>query len=370
MRIPSATFLPPTANPLTNEQFLQKLTPGQLLQGTALSGNQKDTVTLQIGANRFIAQTQLSLEPGQPLTLKVDKPGPHPELKLLLPKSPQELRILALKTTLPRQQPITPLLEKLVQVTRTTENFSPPREFKQVVESLLNNLASTNKPNFKTQLMETMFNNGLFTEARLVRNTSETSDLKLNLLRLMRLLQTTSPKHSPIQSSADGPGKGDALPVGKGDILTELIRQLDGVLARIQTHQLASLPSEDPLRQSWQFELPILHGDGVDLFQILVKKEPTASKNQTSCSWNLTLHMNLQPLGPMRVQLVLVNQTISAAILAEQEDTTTSIINRLELLKNAFERAGLEVKKLEVFHGQVETLNPLPKNLSLLSEKA
>ena len=84
MQIPSANLLLPLSTGTTREPLLQQLTPGQILQGTALSENINGRLSLQIGVARLIAQTQLSVRPGQQLTLQVVKTDSLPELRVLV----------------------------------------------------------------------------------------------------------------------------------------------------------------------------------------------------------------------------------------------------------------------------------------------
>ncbi len=374
MRIPSAKFFLPLPAAMPKEQLLQNLKPGQILQGTALSENQHGSVKLQIGVARLIAETQISVKPGQTLILQVDKTGERPELSLLTRPTLQQLQAKALKSILPRQQPIPPLLEKLVQLTAGTGNKVLPAGVKQAFQSLLARLPTIENPEFRSQFKEALLNSGLFTEARLISNSNHSGDLKLNLLRLIRLLQ------APVYQQSAAPQNG-AQPARPQDaealasnatlkLLNDLVKQFDAALARIQTNQLASLPQEEAARQSWQFELPMLHGNKVDLLQILIKKDQAARSDAEASSWSLTLQMNLPALGPMRIQLTLQGETVSTVIWAEQNNTTDLVKAHLSILRQAYETAGLEVKKLETYQGVIEERKPMPRDLSLLSEKA
>ncbi len=374
MRIPSAKFFLPLPNSMPKEQLLQSLKLGQILRGTALSENQQGTVKLQIGVARLIAQTQIAVKPGQALTLQVDKTGERPELRLLTHPTLQQLQTQALKTILPRQQPIPPLLEKLLHLTGGKGNMALPGDVKQAIQSLLTRIPSTENPQFKAQLKEALLNSGLFTEARLLSNSTHSNDLKLNLLRLFRLLQPLLAQQATVPQAGNPPA--EPIPAegfasnATIKFLNDLLKQLDATLARIQTNQLASLPQDEPARQTWQFELPVLHGDKADLFQILINKDHSTSRDAEEQSWSLTLQVNLPALGPMRVQLTLQGEAISTVIWAELNNTTDLVKAHLSLLQKAYETAGLEVKKLETYQGRIEELDPMPRDLSLLSEKA
>lgn len=361
MHIPSAKFILPLPISMPREQLLQNLKPGQILQATVLSENQNGSVKLQIGVTRLIAQTRISVKQGQVLTLQVHKAGDLPELKLLTLPTLQQIQAKALKAILPRQQPIPPLLEKLVQSIGMSGNSAPPSEVKQAFNSLVSRLLATENPEFKGLLKAALLNSGLLTEARLLSNSTNNGDLKLNLMRLIRLLQASS----GAQVNAKTPPSDPTV-----KFLNDLLKQLDGVLARIQTNQLASLPQDDPARQNWQFEAPILHENKIDLLQVLIEKDQASKSNEETSTWTLTLQMNLSALGPMRIQLTLQGDVISTVIWAERSNTNNLVKSHLKTLHKAFETAGLEVKKLEIYQARIEQRDPMPRDISLLSEKA
>ncbi len=378
MRIPSVKLLlpltTPMTTPMTREPLLQNLKPGQILQGTVLTENQNGKVQLRIGITRLIAQTQLSVRPGQTLTLQVNKAGDLPELKLLTLPTLQKLQAKALMAVLPRQNSISPLLDKLIHTTSKSGNINPLPEVTQASKSLLGKILSTEHPEFRVQLKQALRNSGLFTEVRLLSRHTDSSDLKLNLMRLYHLLQTSLPQQmSARQSGAlahNQPHTEATPPDTRVKFLNSLLKQLDGALARMQTNQLASLPQEDPTRQTWQIELPILHENKIDLFQILINKDQASTSDPEASVWTLMLQMNLQTLGPMRIQLTLQGHAISTVIWAEQRKTINLVKTHLQVLSKALETAGLEIKKLETFQARIEERDPMPKDISLLSEKA
>ncbi|RRS33971.1 MAG: hypothetical protein OI74_06350 [Gammaproteobacteria bacterium (ex Lamellibrachia satsuma)] len=367
----------PLPNALPRENPIQNLKPGQVLQATALSDTQNSQLKLQIGITRLIAQTQVAIKSGQQLTLSVEKGGEFPELRLLTTLSREQLQANALKMLLPRQQPLAQLFDKLaIQLSNSSSNPAPGN-VRQAIEGLVGRLLSTDQPQFQQQLRTALQNSGLFTEAHLLQGSGNPADLKLNLLRLFELINTLlpgkglNPQQSTAAALAASNSSGTPIPPDSPlRFLLDLLKQLDGSLARIQSNQLASLPQDDPTRQTWQFELPIRHNEQLDVFRILLQKEPGKSGEKEDAVWSLTLRMNLEPLGPMRVQLRLQGEAISSVLWAEQAETTSLIQNNLEKLRSALEKAGLDVTKLEAYQGKSDGDEQLSHGLSLLDEKA
>jgi hypothetical protein len=381
MQIPSANLLLPLSSGTSREPLLQQLTPGQILQGTALSENIGGRLSLQIGVARLIAQTQLSVRPGQQLTLQVVKTDSLPELRVLTLPSLLELKAAAMKSLLPRQQPLPQLFKALAQVISATPREPLPSNVRQQAETTLSQTLSTNNPTFKAEIKQALANSGLLTEARLLQRVSNPADIKLNLVRLYQAIRQLVPEEQlpklPMEARTltSAPAERNTAtqqPLTDTTIraLIDLLKQVDGGIARIQTHQLSSLPQDDASRQVWQFELPIRNGQEMDLFHFRISQESRSQQAQEETQWSLTLHMNLSELGAMRVQLRLQGETISTVIWSEKNETNDLVRNHLDRLRSSYVRSGLEVKQLDAFLGTIDKQDEFPIELPLLHEKA
>lgn len=378
MQIPSTKILLPPSTLALREPLLQNLKPGQILQGTALSETVNGKLSLQIGVTRLIAQTQVSVRPGQALTLQVVKTDNLPELRVLTLPSLTELKAAALKTLLPRQQPLPEVFNALKQIIQAPVKSNIPPTVKAQATSLLSQTPAASDPVFRDSLKSAITNSGLLTESKLLNQVmTEPADMKLNMVRLFQTIRQLVPEHLFL---AMIPG-GKALPQAERSVasgiadngvklLIGLLKNLDGGIARIQTHQLNSLPQEDPIRQVWQFELPIRNEQDVDIFHFRISRENALHDEADEHLWNLTLHMNLSALGPMRVQLRLHGDTISTIIWSENNQTDKLVRNHLDRLRQGYENSGLEVKRLEAFVGVIDNNHEIPTDLSLLHEKA
>ncbi|MES9968832.1 MAG: flagellar hook-length control protein FliK [Candidatus Thiodiazotropha sp.] len=388
MEIFGTKILLPLPSVEPGKSLLEQLQPGQILRGTALSENVNGTLRLQIGVTRLIAQTTLSVPTGQTLTLQVEKAGNLPELRVLTHPTMTQMKSAALKQVLPRQQPLPQLFERLTQVTSdtSTSRATPlPQAVKQAVQIVLQRIVPIEDPGFKTQLLQAMQLSGNQTEAQLINRQVNSADLKLNLLQLIGLIKPlinnpSNPNNqvlslqqqvlNPAQPAPANPPvtAQETSPTVK--LLLDLFKHLDGAIARIQTNQLSSLPTEDATRQVWQFELPIRQENSFDLFHFRISREQVTKGTETTPIWNLTLHMNLSPLGPMRVRLALLGETISTIIWSENPQTADLVNQHLDKLRTGLESTGLEVKKLEAFQGIADIENELPSERSLLNEQA
>ncbi|MEW7972970.1 MAG: flagellar hook-length control protein FliK [Candidatus Thiodiazotropha endolucinida] len=385
MEISGSKIVLPLPTIESGKSLLEQLQPGQILRGTALSENINGTIRLQIGVTRLIAQTTLRVPTGQALTLQVEKTGNLPELRVLTLPSLEQMKSAALKQVMPRQQPLPQLFKHFTQVTSdpTRANQLPPA-VKQAVQSIMARVIPIEDPGFKTQLVQAMQLSGTQTEARLINHQINGKDLKLNLLRLIGLIKPLisnpgsqinqaltfqQPLLNPAQSPpvTPPPAAQETNPTTR--LLLDLFKHLDGAIARIQTNQLSSLPTEDTTRQVWQFELPIRQEGGFDLFHFRISRDAVRKGTETEFMWSLTLHMNLPSLGPMRVRLSLFGEKLSTTIWSEKPDTASLVNQHLGRLRASLESTGLEVNKLEAFQGIAEIENELPSEQALLNEK-
>lgn len=370
-------LFPPSSNAL-REPLLQNLKPGQILQGTALSENIDGKLSLQIGVTRLIAETQLSVRPGQALTLQVLKTETLPELRLLTLPSMAELKAVALKTLLPRQQPLPQVFKALHEIVQASSQEKIPVAVREQAANLLRQAPAATEPGLGRRLQSALASSGLLTESKLLQQVLTTpSDIKLSLTRLYETVRQLLPERQLLVPELDGrplpqserPTAGEMSDNGI-KLLIGLLKSLDGAIARIQTHQLSSLPQDDPTRQIWQFELPIRNDQGLDLFHFRIGREGARQHEEQVQTWSLTLHMNLADLGPMRVQLRLQGESISTLIWSESSRTDGLVRKHLDQLRAGFEKSGLEVKRLESFIGTIDDSHELPIDVSLLHEKA
>lgn len=360
-QITSTQLLVPVTREKSQADLLQSLQVGQVLRATALSENIDGTVRLQIGAVKLNAQTLLATQVGQRLTLEVKQLAPLPELKLLVAPDLSALKADALKSILPRQQGLEVLMSQLLGI--ADADISPPSPLGRGINAVLEQLLAAGKPGFRDMLAQALQRSGLLTEGLLLRGEAQGGDLKLNLLRLFTQVQTLLTENAQLRPSEEQPKSADLK------TLSDLLKSIDGALARIQAHQLASLKPEHPAAPLWQFELPIRYGENVDLLQFLLKKEASKGDEEKTAAWNLTLVSNMSALGPLRIQLRLQADEIGVLICAREERTLSRALQHLDRLQHGLEQAGLKVTQIRAQQGQVERLEPLPNNLSLLHER-
>lgn len=276
---------------------------------------------LAVGRTQILARSLAPLQVGQNLKLEVLQPRSDPPVLRILNASrtpnPAEQ---ALRTLLPRQTSLAPLLANLGQLARAGATATPaasttagtaaapnsalPRPVTEQLQQLLRLLPDVAQASRPDGLKQALQDSGLFLEARLARlltaNTGASpaalqrqaahlfgGDLRAGLLRLATALQASQPQTPPGSAQA-GARTGTATPapvrgmppqpqaqasanlagLSPAAAGRELLQQVEGALARIQLHQLQSLsqsqsPSQSPSpTQSAPLQAPLQLASG------------------------------------------------------------------------------------------------------------
>lgn len=150
----------------------------------------------------------------------------------------------------------------------------------------------------------------------------------------------------------------------------ELLKQVDGVLARMQSQQLQSLQAEQQGRQMWMMELPVRHDNGIDLFNLRLQRDGHHGQQQEQeQSWSMTLAFDLEGLGPIRVNVSLAGEAITANFWTELPDTRRLFHEHIEHLRSRLQHSGLEVSELSCQCG-IPPEPPAVNQSRLLDERA
>ncbi|TCK18814.1 flagellar hook-length control protein FliK [Thiogranum longum] len=155
-----------------------------------------------------------------------------------------------------------------------------------------------------------------------------------------------------------------------GNLRTDLLRQAEAALARIQLHQLASQPREvERGLLEWLFELPVRRGDDIDLWSMRFAREqadPRTKKRQAQHRWSVQLAFDLPGLGPVQAQITLRGERVSTRFWTGNEEALPLFRDNLQALQKMFGKAGLETGELDCVPGPMPTGATAP---SLIREK-
>lgn len=168
---------------------------GQLLQAVALSRPAADRLQLRIGGVELEARTQVPIQPGDRVTLKVT--GAGPDLSLQVVPAPTaagtaaEAVNHAIRQLLPRQLSTDRVMTNLVNILRSDQAVERlPVQTRGLIETLLSRLPRQEQLANHAELYKLVAESGLFRESRQLigRPGNEYFDLKQSLIQLSRQL--------------------------------------------------------------------------------------------------------------------------------------------------------------------------------------
>lgn len=409
---------PPSSHPAPRLSAPESWPLGRVLQALVIRQTAPGSAILQIGAQQLLAETSKPLSAGQRLTLTVTRTGATPLLQANLaddgaplaagarPTAPGDNATVIsslLKQALPQQGSMNGLLANIAMLSQQPPRTLPlPAAALDAIRQLYRQLPAADKVTDARQLRQAIADSGLFLENRLAKAAGARTalapvenDLKAALLRLLGVLrqatgnapQTTTATASPPRMPPAGitqptlrghtpqaQARAEPMPLQAGvlQLLLELGRQTEAALARTQLHQAASLPGSETGGNSWALELPLRHGQQVDLFDMVIEQEQQRGRNdeQAQPAWSVSLAFDLDGLGAVHARVHLREGKIATLFWAEEPATAALFNKHLAELSQRYREAGLECGELRCFEGEPPDGTQTPSPRIVLDVKA
>lgn len=245
-----------------------------------------------------------------------------------------------------RQGGLAPLFANLIQ-THGAPDLPP--DVRAAIQQLLTFPAPLATAWTAQSVRQAFLRSGLFHEAQLAAD-APALDLKAALLLLKQALGANAapPPRLPSRPAGVPPPTRDAPLVGQAAVEAELTqeterqttlqtlgRDVDQALARQTLHQMASLP-EGP-KAAWVFEVPLMTPQGVAIAQFEIDQDHAGSSSQEATRpWRARFSLDVDPLGPIHVDLLLKDGIASATIWAERASALDQLRGQIGELEGAF----------------------------------
>lgn len=179
-------------------------------------------------------------------------------------------------------------------------------------------------------------------------------NMKGLLLNLVRQWPTDAKSHHSAQASAAQISSSQSGAAGaQSEIRGETFRLIQTALSQIEYEQVRLTQNND------QFQIPLLWRDGQQLQQALmdVKQENDDDTNNNEKTdkkhrWQITLHFDLNGLGPLDIELDLCLPGVSATFWSDRSDTLASLNQALQPLRQTLTELGADVGELKARHGR------------------
>ncbi|MCP4041039.1 MAG: flagellar hook-length control protein FliK [Gammaproteobacteria bacterium] len=347
---------------------------GQVLQAMVVTPSTNGRVALEVAGMRMTAETNLPLRSGQTFSVRVENQGQNTLLRIMdqMPAKP-DVQAQAMRTALPRQTPLPPLLANLSQLAQKpghTPN-QPAQSWLFLARAIFQALPEIRTIARAEGLKQAVTESGTFFESRVAAavkgaETFPTRDLKGSLLRLVSLLTDTSAGQEktlttgnqqapPLKGSPPQPQRTvpptlvENMPLEKAAI--ELRAQIEGSLSRIQLNQLNSLPAGEGTNTALYLEIPVRQQNGTDVWSVCIEQDSSGKGGDQGDDWVVTLAFALDKLGPISARITWRDEKISAYFLAEQEATATRLREHTRELNNQLVEAGLTVDEIICHQG-------------------
>ncbi|HEY4732708.1 MAG TPA: flagellar hook-length control protein FliK [Gammaproteobacteria bacterium] len=155
---------------------------------------------------------------------------------------------------------------------------------------------------------------------------------------------------SPLQSQerADASVSGQQSP---SQIIEELAQQVKGAIARLQIHQVSSLPTEDNPYPALSFELPLQFENHLDLMQVRIYQDRTSKTAEIPERWSASLAMEMESLGAVYATVTISQRQVWTTLWAEHKSTADIVNQHLQELYKGYNRAGLDAGMTHCNHG-------------------
>jgi hypothetical protein len=389
-------------DPALTRLDLSQLPSGTLLQAKVLSseamasaeGRQAvykvlaNLLNTPLAGSKLALETPLALTPGSLLSARVD----DSQALTFLPLS-SRLGQLELSQQLGGQLARQGSLEGLFKALQGMGNQDGlPEGLRGSIDKLLGALPDAGQLSTAKGLGKALEDSGLLLEHKLLGGQSANlpTDLKANLLRLIGQLLPSLGTASPLAPGNLGGTLAQAMPafarnalgaLGQGSprqqalsfpLPSRLLADMEGeadletllklaaaAISRLQTHQLSSLAQtqvgpDGNLLTTWQLELPMRNQQEFVPIQLKIQRDDpkeNAKEETREPSWRIELAFDLDPLGPLQVQVQLMRGSLSSQLWAERASTARLIDGELDNLRARFTAAGLTVSELACRQG-------------------
>lgn len=395
---------------------------GQMLKVTAISDAVNGRVWLQAGRQQFQAQTGQPLRAGQELQVRVAQSNGQRTLLVINQAKTSDPVAQATLRALPRQDSMQPLLANLTHLAGNNANAQKlPPALQQLIREGVQLLSERPAVENQQGLKRAVRDAGIFYEAKLAQLVNRVpganlgADLKAFLLRMQSALNqwqapaasartdtapqakgapgvVTSPTTAiatdgktsvnPVSQHGDTPPpQRQAAPVPQAtqapslgsqssaaQIHGELSRQVDATLARLQLHQLNSVPVAEDRTQSWVLEVPVRGGSNTQVFHLQIEEHEVKQEVAGEHRWSVMLAFDIEPLGPVRARVSVLGQQTSAVFWTEEESSSDLIQHYLPQLQQALEQAGLQVGALACHQGRPPVSQPAAQTHHYIDE--
>jgi hypothetical protein len=152
----------------------------------------------------------------------------------------------------------------------------------------------------------------------------------------------------PTSAQAPAAASLAAVSADPAALARHLLTSVGGALARQELHQIASLPQADPAagprvaegQPRWMFELPFATPQGSAVAQFEISRDGASGGGADAAqTWRARFSIDLEPLGPVHVQVALTGARAGVTLWAERPQSAATLRAAQGALSQGLEEA-------------------------------
>jgi hypothetical protein len=143
------------------------------------------------------------------------------------------------------------------------------------------------------------------------------------------------------------------------ELVPHLVRDTDAALARVNLHQIASLPDDrgaqrgDAPDARWSAEIPVNIDGRTAMFGFVIERDGRQAQiEREKRRWRFRAALDLPDTGAIEAEVRLQGTHVSAGIVAEEAETVALLEAALPLLRDGLTAQGFDVETLSVRRGK------------------
>jgi hypothetical protein len=365
-------------SPSQREAFIANLISGQLLEGKVVKTLGDTTFLVKIKGLEVVAESTISMKPGQQVQVKVVQIHPQVVMDLVTEMIPEQKALSLIRSYLPLQVHWGELIESLGKVLTGKELYLLEMVVdKKMLEEVLSCLSSItfneDKVGDSNKVRQFIENSGLTYESKLKQSLLQKGRLPEHLEETVEkdfkgLLLRISQK---LEDAAERLGKGgDVILKGK---MGDLLKAVNSSIKRIEFHQLVNYLTTKNDEQL-VFQVPFALPEGIKTAELYIRYggQKGKKKKGREDEFYIVFLLNLRGLGDLRIDTRLFKKKISCKIQVKNGKTADFVKSHLAELSRRLESLDYKVEKIECIassKGNVDNNNGSLKGFSLLEMK-
>jgi len=137
-------------------------------------------------------------------------------------------------------------------------------------------------------------------------------------------------------------------------VLRELLREVEGVHAKLQFNQLSMLkdPDSPSSPNVWLMDLPLKDKDRLDMLQLRMEQY-LRNNDEEEDTWNVQLTLDTRNLGPLQATINMCGDDVKVMLCAEWPESAGLLEDNMDMLNTDLSKLGVNIHHLSCRCGEV-----------------